>query len=262
VPRVHPLAYVDPQAELADDVIVGPFCNVEAGVFIGAGSVLDSHATVKSGTTLGKNTRIGQGAVLGGDPQDRKYKDEPTYLVVGDDNVFREYVTVHRATGAELKTVIGNRNFLMAYSHIGHNATLHDDITIANSAGISGHVTIESMVTIGGMTGVHQYCRIGKVAMVGGMSRIVQDAPPFMISEGIPQEVHDINAVGLRRMGITPTARMGLHKACKLLFKSQLGLANAIELVRREVTVTPEVEYLLEFAARRYKGKHGRGDQP
>jgi UDP-N-acetylglucosamine acyltransferase len=262
VPRVHPLASVDPTAELADDVVVGPFCQVEAGVVIGPGSVLDSHATVKAGTTLGARTKVGQGAVLGGDPQDRKYAGEPTFLEVGDDNVFREYVTVHRATGEGRKTVVGNRNFLMAYVHIGHNCTLEDDITIASYTGVSGHVTIETLANIGGMSGVHQYCRIGKVAMVGGISRIVQDVPPFLITEGIPQEVHDINAVGLRRIGITSTARMSLHKASKLLFKSQLGLSNAMELVRREVTVTEEVQYLLDFVARRFHGKHGRGDQP
>lgn len=258
----HALSYIHPKAELDDSVSVGPFCYVEAGVRIGKGTVLDSHATIKSGTTVGENCFVGQGAVLGGDPQDRKYDAEPTYLEIGDHNTFREYVTVHRATGAEKKTVIGNRNFLMAYTHVGHNCTLRDDITIANSVGISGHATIEEFVTIGGMVGVHQYCRVGKVAMVGGMSRIVQDVPPFMVTEGEDQEVHDINAIGLRRVGITSASRMSLHKACKLLFKSQLGLANAIELVRREVPITDEVEYLLAFVARRYQGKHGRGDQP
>lgn len=261
MPKIHPLAYVDPAAELADDVEIGPFCYVEARVVLGPGTKLDSHSTVKGGTTLGADNFVGQGAVLGGDPQDRKYGGESTYLRVGDRNVFREYVTVHRATGEGNATVVGNDNYIMAYCHLGHNVTLHDFVTIANNTGVSGHVTIEDLVTIGGMTGIHQFCRIGKVAMIGGMSRIVRDAPPFMLAEGPEQEVHDINAIGLRRMGITPESRLALHKACKLLFKSQLGLKNAMAIVQREVVITPEVQYLLDFEERRGQGRNGRGDQ-
>lgn len=262
MPTIHPLAYVDPEADLADSVVVGPFCYVEGGVTIGPGTRLDSHATVKRGTTLGADNYVGQGAVLGGDPQDRKYKGEPTFLRIGDRNTFREYVTVHRATGEGLSTVIGNDNFIMAYCHLGHNVTLRDFITIANNTGVSGHVTIEEMVNVGGMCGIHQWARIGKVAMVGGMTRVVRDVPPFMLVEGSHQEVHDINAIGLRRMGVTPQSRLALHKACKLLFKSQLGLTSAMEIVRREVASTPELEYLLQFEERRFKGRNGRGDQP
>lgn len=260
MPRIHPLAYVDPQAELADDVEVGPFCYVEAGVVIGAGTRLDSHATVKGGTSLGERNYVGQGSVLGGDPQDRKYHNEPTFLRIGDDNVFREYVTIHRATGEGNSTVVGDRNFIMAYCHLGHNVTFHNDITVANTTGISGHVTVEDVANIGGMVGVHQFCRIGRAAMVAGMTRLTRDAPPFMIVAG-EDEVHDINAIGLRRIGITPQSRLALHKACKLLYKSQLGLTNAMEIVRREVPITAEVQYLLDYEVRRFGGKNGRGDQ-
>jgi UDP-N-acetylglucosamine acyltransferase len=252
---------VHPHAELADDVEVGPFCLIEAGVVIGARTKLDSHATIKTGTTMGVDNVVSQGAVLGGDPQDRKFRDEQTFLRIGDRNVFREYVTVHRATGEGNATVVGNDNYLMAYCHLGHNVVTHDFVTIANNSGISGHVTIEELVTIGGMSGVHQFCRIGKVAMIGGMSRIVRDAPPFMLTEGTNQEVHDINAIGLRRIGVTPQSRLALHKACKLLFKSQLGLTSSMETVRNELPQTPEVQYLLEFEERRFGGKNGRGDQ-
>lgn len=261
MPRIHPLAYVDPQSELADDVEVGPFCVVESGVVIGSGTVLDSHATVKRGTTLGTGNYVGQGAVLGGDPQDRKYKGEPTFLRVGDRNVFREYVTIHRATGEEQATVVGNDNYIMAYCHLGHNVTTHDWVTIANNTGVSGHVTIEDLVTVGGMSGIHQFCRVGKVAMVGGMTKVTRDVPPFMIVDGPEEEIHDINAIGLRRFGVTPQSRMALHKACKLLFKSRLGLTTAMETVRKELPITDELDYLLKFEERRFKGKNGRGDQ-
>ncbi|HEY0867134.1 MAG TPA: acyl-ACP--UDP-N-acetylglucosamine O-acyltransferase [Fimbriimonas sp.] len=259
--KIHPLAYIDPGADLAEDVEVGPFSYVEAGVVLGPGCRLESHVTVKGGTTMGANNVVGQGSVLGGDPQDRKYRGEPTYLRIGDDNVFREYVTVHRATGEGNSTVVGNENFIMAYCHLGHNVVFHNQITVANTTGISGHVTVEDLVTLGGMTGVHQFARIGKVAMVGGMTKITRDVPPFMLVEGQEQTVHDINAIGLRRIGITPQARLALHKACKLLFKSQLGMTHAMETVRREVPLTPEVEYLLAYEERRFGGRNGRQDQ-
>jgi UDP-N-acetylglucosamine acyltransferase len=260
--KVHALSHVDSTAQLADDAVVGPFCFIEAGVVIGARTQLDSHVTIKRGTTLGEDNYVAQGAILGGDPQDRRYKGEPTYLRIGNRNVFREYVTVHRATGEGNSTVIGDDVFLMAFVHLGHNVVVGNSVTMANNVGISGHCTVEDFANLGGMTGVHQWVRIGKVAMVGGMSRIVRDIPPFMITEGLDQQVHDINAVGLRRYGLTSDGRMALHKACKLLYKSKLGLTNAIETVRREVQITPEIEYLLAFEERRFRGKNGRGDQP
>jgi UDP-N-acetylglucosamine acyltransferase len=261
VTKIHSTAVIDPRAELAEDVEIGPFCYVEANAKIGAGTRLESHATVKGNTTMGARNVVAQGAIIGGDPQDRKYKGEPTYLVIGDDNVFREYVTIHRATGEGKTTTVGDRNFLMANCHLGHNVTVMSDVTMANAVGVSGHVTIESFVTIGGMTGVHQFVRIGRLAMVGGMSRISRDIPPFMLVEGMDQTVYDINAVGLRRIGITQESRLALHKACKLLFKSQLGLSHAIEIVHREVKITPEVQELLSFLERLFHGKAGRGDQ-
>ncbi len=260
--KVHPLSFVHPKAELADDVEVGPFCYVEADVVIGPGSTLDSHATVKSGTRMGARNFVAQGAVLGGDPQDRKYGGEPTFLEIGDGNVFREYVTVHRATGEGNATRVGSDCYIMAYCHLGHNVTLQDHVTLANNVGLSGHVTIESLVTFGGMVGVHQFVRVGKVAMVGGMSRVARDVPPFSLISGMEQEVLDINAVGLRRLGITQSSRLALHKAVKLLFKSELGLSKAMETVTREVPMTDEVKYLLAFEERRFRGKMGRGDQP
>ncbi len=258
--KVHCLAVVDPRAELGADVEIGPFCVVEAGVQIGEGTALESHAVIKAGTTLGKRNHVGQGVILGGDPQDRKYADEPTFLTIGDNNRFREFVTVHRATGAGNCTVIGNDCFLMAYCHIGHNTTLHDSVTMANACSIAGHVTLEAMVNIGGMTGIHQFVRVGRSAMVGGFTKVVRDVPPFTVFDN--EGVRDINAIGLRRLGVNSAARLALHKAVKLLFKSQLGLTNALETVRREVPSTEEVEYLIAFQERVFRGKNGRGDQP
>lgn len=261
MPHIHPTAVVDPRAELADDVWVGPFCFIDAGAVLGPGCRLESHVTICQHTTIGARNTFAQGSVIGGNPQDRGYKGETTYLRMGDDNVIREYVTIHRAAGEGKATMVGDRNYLMAMVHLGHNVTVMDDVTITNNVGVAGHVTVESRVTIGGMTGVHQFVRIGKLAMVGGMTRVARDVPPFMLCEGLEQTIHDINAVGLRRTGVTQEARSALHKACKLLFKSQIPLNVAIETVRREVPQTPEVEYLLAFQERLYEGKNGRGDQ-
>ncbi len=262
MPTIHALAAVHPKAHLAEDVVVGPFSQIEEGVTIGPGTVIESHVAIKRNTTLGARCYVAQGAILGGDPQDKGYKGEDTFLVIGDDCILREYVTVHRGSREGNVTRVGNKCYLMAYCHLGHDVTLHDSITMANGVGVSGHVTIETMANIGGMVGVHQYVRIGKYSMVGGMSRIVRDVPPFMLVEGIEQRVHDINAVGLRRLGLSAKDRLALHKACKLLFKSQLGLTHALDIVRREVPRTAEVEYLIQFQERLFKGKSGRGDQP
>jgi len=263
VPKIHSLSYVEPGAELADDVEIGPFCHVEKGVKIGAGSRLDSHVTIKSGVTMGERNFVAQGAVLGGDPQDRKWAGEPTYLIIGNHNIIREYVTISRATGEGKSTRVGNDCYIMAYAHLGHNVVLEDTVTLANNVGLAGHVTIETMVTVGAMVGIHQFARVGKVAMVGAMSGIGRDVPPFtLVAGGIEPQVMDINAVGLRRVGISQSGRLALHKAVKLLFKSELGLTKAMETVRREVPLTPEVEYLLQFEERRFRGKMGRGDQP
>jgi UDP-N-acetylglucosamine acyltransferase len=253
---------VDSSAVLGEDVEIGPFSVIEAGVVIGDRTRVQGHVTIISGTTLGTDNYVGTGSVLGGDPQDSKYDGEPTFLKIGNGNIFREYVTIHRATGEGTSTVVGDKNMIMAYCHVGHNCVLGNGVSIANNTGVSGHVTIEDLANVGGMVGIHQFARIGRAAMVGGMTRVVRDAPPFMISAGEDQEVHDINAVGLRRIGVSPQERLALHRACKLLYRSQLGLSNAMQTVRNEVPMTQHVEYLLEFESRRFKGKNGRGDQP
>ncbi|MBI5707317.1 MAG: acyl-ACP--UDP-N-acetylglucosamine O-acyltransferase [Armatimonadetes bacterium] len=259
--KIHPLSFVDPKAELAADVSVGPFCHVEAGVVVGEECTLDSHVTIKGNTTIGARNWFGQGAVIGGDPQDRKFRGEPTYLRIGNDNVFREYVTIHRATGEGNETVVENDCYLMAYVHLGHNDHVHNHVTMANSVQCSGHVTVEENATVGGMVGIHQFVRVGKVAMVGGFGKITRDVPPYTLLDSEREQVVDINAVGLRRYGVSQEARLALHKSCRLLFKSELGLSNALAAVRSEVPMTPEVEYMIQFLERLYRGKNGRGDQ-
>lgn len=253
---------MDPKAELAEDVEIGPFCLVEKDVVIGARTRLESHVSILSGTVMGEDNRVAQGAVIGGDPQFRSYTSElKSMLVIGDRNVLREYITIHRASKHEHTTHVGNDCYLMAYCHIAHDCQIGNNVTMANSVGLAGHVTVEDLVNFGGMVGVHQFTRIGKAAMVGGMAQISRDVPPFCIVSH-RDEVIDINAIGLRRVGVTAQDRLALHKAVKILFKSELGLTNGIAAVRRELEITDQIEYLLSFEERRFRGKNGRGDQP
>lgn len=192
---IHPTAIVDPKAELASDVEVGPYCLVEGGVRLGQGCVLEPFATLKRGTVAGENNRFGQSCIIGGDPQDTRFSGEDTGVLIGQDNTIREFVTIHRATGEGLSTTIGDRCFFMAFVHIGHNGKFGNGITVANSVNFAGHCQVEDSATVGGMTGFHQFVRVGRLAMVAAMSRINMDAPPFMITGGMDQSTFNIKHI-------------------------------------------------------------------
>jgi len=259
---IHETAIVDPMAELGVGVEIGPYCVIGPNVRLGDRTSLASHVTVQPYTTIGSNCRIQTGAVLGGPPQDTKFHDEISYVVIGDNNVIREYVTIHRASGEGCTTRVGDNNMLMAYCHIGHNSRLGSGITMANYVGISGHVVIEDKVVFGGIVGVHQFVRVGQLAMVGGYSKVVQDVPPFSMVDGRPAKVHDLNVVGLRRNGVSAKTRADLRRAFKLLYRSNLNLSEAIECVKQEVDPSPEREYLLEFITNVKFGFGGRQLDP
>jgi UDP-N-acetylglucosamine acyltransferase len=244
---IHETAIVDPQAVLGSGVKIGPFCVIGADVIIGDGTVIDTHVVIEPFTSIGKDCQIHSGTVLGGKPQDRKFKDERSYLRIGDRNILREYVTIHRATGEGNATVIGDDNMLMAYCHVGHNCTFGNNIMMANNVGISGHVIVEDRANFGGMTGVHQFVRIGKLAMLGGFSKVVQDVPPFMIADGRPMKVYDLNIVGLRRNGVPAKVRSELKQAYKLIYRMDLNLSQAIESIENDIDPSPERDYLLDF---------------
>jgi UDP-N-acetylglucosamine acyltransferase len=245
--EVHTTAIVHPSAQLGGAVEIGPYCVIGPDVRIGDGTRLESHIIAERYTTIGRDCHIGTGCVLGGVPQDYKFRGERSFLDIGDNNNIREFCTIHRASGEEESTTIGHNNMLMAYCHIGHNCKLGDGITMANMVGISGHVLVESKVVFGGMVGVHQNVRIGKLAMIGGMSKVVQDVPPFMMADGRPTKVYDVNVIGLRRSGIPPRVRAGLRQSCKLLYLSSLNISQAIEVIESEVEPSEELTYLLDF---------------
>lgn len=258
----HETAVVDPAAELDAGVEIGPYCVIGPNVKVGRGTQLSSHVTIEPYTSIGRNCRIHAGAVLGGPPQDNKFHGEISHVIIGDNNVIREYVTVHRASGEGCATRVGDDNMLMAYCHIGHNSQLGSRITMANYVGISGHVLIEDRVVFGGIVGVHQFVRIGRMAMIGGYSKIVQDVPPFSMVDGRPARVHDLNVVGLRRNGVSAKTRADLRRAFKLLYRSDLNLAQALEAVKRDLEPSPEIEYLLEFVSNVRFGFGGRQLDP
>lgn len=260
--RIHPTAVVDPTAELAPDVTVGPYCVIGNNVSIGRGTSLQSHVVIEPHTTLGEDCQVRQGVVLGGPPQDHKYKGERTYLIIGNRNVIREFVTIHRATGEEQATRIGDGNMIMAYCHIGHNTEMGNGIIMANQVGISGHCVVEDRVVFGGIVGLHQFVRIGRLAMIGGMSKVVTDVPPFMMVDGRPTEVVGLNVLGLRRAGIPPKVRSGLKQAFRLIYRSNLNLSQGIEAVHNEVDPSDERDYLLEFLTKIRRGYAGRQNDP
>lgn len=257
---LHPTAIISPGAYLADDVTVGPYCIIEEDVEIGEGSHLNGNVTIHNGSRIGRYCEIWPGAVIGGPPQDHKYHGERSLVNLGDHNIIREFVTLHRAVGEGVATCIGNDNMLMAYVHVGHNCEIGNGNTISSFVGLSGHVSIEDHTVIGGMVGVHQFCRIGKLAMIGGMCKVNQDVPPFMLADGVPARVLEVNKIGLRRSGASPNVRTGLRQAYKLIYRSNLNLSQAMERIEEEVEKSEELDYLMNFMHGTIGGFAGRGN--
>ncbi len=256
--KIHPTATVDPSAQIGDDVEIGAYSVVGEEAVIRDGTRLRSHVVVEPYVTLGRRCDVFPGAVLGGIPQDRKFKGEKTFLIIGDDNIIREHVTIHRAAGAGNETRIGDNNLIMAYCHIGHNCQIASGITMANSTGISGHCLVEERVNFGGLVGVHQFVRIGRMAMIGGYSKVVQDIPPFMMADGRPCKVLDLNVIGLRRSGVSSLVRADLKQAYKLLYRSQMNMSQAVQTIETDVAASPERDYLLDFIRNIRFGSNGR----
>ena len=252
---IHPLAVVSPKAQLAEGVEVGPFAYIADYAEIGPGCQILDHATVLGGVRLGEDCRVHQGAVIGGDPQDKKYSGAATYLEVGPRTVFREYVTISRATVPGHSTRIGSDCLLMTGAHVGHDCFLGSHITIANTVSLGGHCEVHDRAIIGGMTAVHQFVRIGTLAMVGGDSGITQDAPPYMITSGpVPAVVYGLNSIGLQRNGIDAAARRHLKQAFRLLFRNGLTLSEALDQIKETLPLQPEVAELLKFIAGSRRG--------
>ena len=231
---IHPTAIVHPDAELAEDVEVGPFSIIEGTVKIGSRTRIGARVSIEGYTTLGEDNEIFTGAVVGSRTQDKKFKGGTSYLKIGDRNKIREYVTLNPGTKEGAETVIGNDNLLMAYSHVAHDCIIYNGTILANSATLAGHVILEDKAIIGGLSAIHQFVRIGTLALIGGCSKVTQDVPPFMIADGHPARVYALNVVGLDRAGYSKEEKTFIRKALKIIFRSGLTLKNAMLKLEEE----------------------------
>jgi UDP-N-acetylglucosamine acyltransferase len=253
--RVHPTAIVDARAEIDGDVEIGPHCVIGAGVRIGKGCRVYSHAVITGRTTLGESNVVFPFASIGTVPQDLKYKGEPSELLIGNRNTIREYVSLNPGTTAGgMVTRVGDQNLLMMQCHIAHDCILGDRNVVANGATLGGHVVIEDFVIVGGLVGIHQFVRIGTGAIVGAGSMVSKDVPPYCNATGDRAKLHGLNLEGLKRRGFDKTVVALLRKAYRIVFQSALRTEEALRKIREELPSIPEIEKFVSFIAQSRRG--------
>ncbi len=254
--KIHKTAIIHPNVKLGPGVEVGPYSVFGPDVTIGENVIIGSHCVIEGNTTIGRNSKIFTGVVLGSAPQDKKFNGNgDVSLLIGENNVIREYVTINLGTvEGGGKTVLGNNNLFMAYSHVAHDCVIGNNCVMANNASLAGHVTLEDNAVLGGLTGIHQFVRLGRLSIVGGLSRVVQDIPPFSTCVGYPAKVYSLNYIGLKRANIPLETINRLKKAFKILFHSGLSKSHAFESIEKEVEPCPELEHLIFFAKTSKRG--------
>jgi len=251
---IHSTAVIHPKAHVASGCEIGPYCVIGEHVALGEGCKLHSHVVIDGHTTLGKRNEIFPFASIGLKSQDLKWKGGVTRTVIGDDNTFREYVTIHSATSDGDATTVGSHNHILAYCHIAHDCRVGSHIIMSNVGTLAGHVTVEDHAIVGGLAAVHQFCRIGTMAIIGGCSKVVQDVPPFMLADGNPAETRTVNKVGLERNGVSEEAQSALRSAYKILFREGLTISNALAKIEADLPLLPEVKHLVQFARSSERG--------
>ena len=252
---IHPTAIVHPRAKIAPGVKVGPYSLVGENVQVGQGTILDSHVVVDGWTQIGERCHLFPFVSLGAAPQAIRYRGEPTRLIIGHNNFIREFVTIHRATvegGGE--TMLGNDNYIMAYSHIAHDCKIGNGVIMANSSTLAGHIQIEDFAIVGGLVAIHQYVRVGCYSIIGGVSGVPQDIPPYMVAAGNRARLYGLNNVGLKRHKFPEPTTAALKQAYRILFRSHLTLHRALERVEKEVPDLPEVRHLVDFVKSSKRG--------
>jgi len=252
--QIHPSTLVDPSAEIGAGTIIGPYCVIAPEVIVGENCWLQHHVTLCGPMRAGARNKFYAYCSIGQQTQDLKYQGEPTYLEIGDDNTFREFVTINRSTTGEGKTRVGSRGNFLAYSHIGHDCTVGDEVVFSNNGTLAGHVQVGNHAVMGGLTAVHQFCRIGRFAITGGCAKIVQDVPPFMIADGNPAEIRGVNLVGLERKGFTPESVKWIKEAFRLIYRSKYNTRQAVDAVRKELAQTEEIMQIIEFIEQSERG--------
>jgi UDP-N-acetylglucosamine acyltransferase len=247
VTNIHPTAQIDRQAQIGDNVSIGPFAFVEGDVIIEDGTQLGPHVYIADGARIGKNCKIHNGTVVATLPQDLKFGGEKTLFEIGDETVVREFCTLNRGTLAHGKSSIGSHCLLMAYAHVAHDCSVGDHVIMANGVQLGGHVTIEDWAIIGGMSPVHQFCKVGQHCMIGGGFRAIQDVPPYILASEEPLRYCGLNSVGLKRRGFSEETTMTLKRAYRLLYRSGLNVTQAVAQIREQVEQIPEVVNVLKF---------------
>jgi UDP-N-acetylglucosamine acyltransferase len=256
---IHPSSIIHPKAQIGAGVYIGPYCVVGEHAVIGDGTYLQSHVVIDGWTTIGKDCKFHSHAVIGGEPQDLKFKGEESYVIIGNNSTFREFVTVNRGTDAGDQTIIGSNNLLMAYVHIAHNCVVGDNIVMANAATLAGHVSIENHAIIGGLSGIHQFVKVGAYAIIGGCSKVTQDVPPYIKADGHPVAPHGLNTLGLKRNGFSDETITHLKHAYKLLYRDNLSLEDALAGITKECGDSDEVKHFANFIRDSQLSAHHRG---
>lgn len=247
MPNIHPTAIVDPKAEIADSVSIGPYCIIHADVTIDEGTTLGPNVLVDNGARIGKNNTIHQGTVVATPPQDLKYANERTEFFLGDNNTIREYCTLNRATTHSWKTSVGSNCLLMAYVHVAHDCQVGSNVIIANSTQMGGHCVIGDNAIIGGLTGIHQFSHIGPHVMIGANSRVVKDIPPYSLCGGDPLRFEGLNSIGLRRRGFSRETLALLDRTYHALYRQGMNTSQAVVWIKDNLEQTPEVRMVLDF---------------
>ena len=252
--NINSSAVIHPDAQIGDGVEIGAFAIIGEGCTIGDGSSIAARASLERYVTLGQNVKIGTGSVLGGDPQDLKFKGEKTTVEIGDGTTIREFTTINRGTSQSYKTTVGKNCFLMSYVHLAHDCHIGDGVIISNGTQLAGHVTIDEKAIISGLVGFHQFATIGRYSFIGGCSRVAKDVPPYVKAVGNPIKLYGLNSVGLERNGFPEEVRRELKRAYRLFFKSELNLSQARERAAAELHPFPEIQEFLAFFDRSDRG--------
>jgi len=252
--NIHPTAIVDPKAELGKDVSIGPYTIINEGVRIGDNVQIASNVLIDTGAIIGRNCKIHHGAVLGTPPQDLKFGGEKTFLEIGENTVIREYATINRGTRHRGTVTVGSNCFIMIYAHIAHDCIIGNNVILANSVNIAGHVEVEDYAIIGGVVPVHQFTRIGTHSIIGGGFRVPKDVPPYILAGGYPLRYMGLNIIGLKRRNFSAETILTLKKACRILFQSEYNTTQAVEKIKSEIELLPEIKHLLEFIEKSERG--------
>lgn len=251
---ISPLASIHPDAKIGENVEIGPFVFIDRDVEIGDGCVIDASATICRYTKMGKNCHVFPSAVIGAIPQDLKFHGEETWTIIGDNNVMREFVTIHRGTASKGQTVIGNNNLIMAYCHVAHDCILHDHIIMSNATQLAGEVEVDNFAIIGGGTLVHQFVHIGSHVMIQGGSRTNKDIPPYIIAAREPIAYCGINSVGLNRRGFTPEQIHSIQEIYRIIYQGGMNTTRAIENIEETIPQSPERDVIVDFVRNSARG--------